>query len=117
MGIGLIHTLDLPSKWHETPYLGLGYVLLIGASLVAAGGVIAGRNRRWAHLAVAVAAIPLAGYVVSRTVGLPAATGDIGNWLEPLGLASLFVEGAVLLLIAECSLSVRESQSLESVRT
>jgi len=39
----------------------------------------------------------------SRTVGLPAATGDIGNWLEPVGLASLFVEATVVLLIAQCS--------------
>jgi hypothetical protein len=36
--------------------------------------------------------------VLTRTVGLPGATDDIGNWLEPLGLASLFVEGAVILL-------------------
>ncbi len=35
------------------------------------------------------------GYVLSRTTGLPQATGDIGNWTEPLGLASLFVEGGV----------------------
>jgi hypothetical protein len=27
---------------------------------------------------------------------LPNATGDIGNWLEPLGLASLVVEGLVV---------------------
>jgi hypothetical protein len=36
----------------------------------------------------------------SRTTGLPAATGDIGNWSEPLGMASLFVEGSVALLSA-----------------
>jgi hypothetical protein len=29
-------------------------------------------------------------------VGLPNATADIGNWLEPLGLASLVVEGFVV---------------------
>jgi hypothetical protein len=37
-----------------------------------------------------------AGYVINRTVGLPQATDDIGNWTEPLGLASLLVEGFVI---------------------
>ena len=39
-------------------------------------------------------------YILSRTTGLPNATGDIGNWSEPLGLASLFVEGAVIAVAA-----------------
>ena len=39
-------------------------------------------------------------FVVSRTVGLPNGADDIGNWWEPLGLASLFVEGALVVLAA-----------------
>ena len=34
--------------------------------------------------------------MLSRTTGLPNAMDDIGNWTEPLGLASLFVEGGVV---------------------
>jgi len=46
-----------------------------------------------------IAALTLAGYTVSRTVGLPGDEGgDIGNWTEPLGLASLLIEGIVVLL-------------------
>ena len=48
----------------------------------------------------AAAARAIVGFVCSRTVGLPASSGDIGNWWEPLGLASLFVEGAVVALAA-----------------
>lgn len=113
MGIGLIHTLDLPSKWHETPYLGVAYVVLIGASLIAAAGVVASTHRRWLQLAIAAAASPLLGYALSRTTGLPLANGDVGNWFEPLGLASLFVEAMVLLLIAQCSLAIN-TRSLRS---
>jgi hypothetical protein len=36
--------------------------------------------------------------VINRTVGMPNATEDVGNWLEPLGLASLFVEALVTLV-------------------
>jgi hypothetical protein len=35
---------------------------------------------------------------LSRTTGLPGAMGDIGNWTEPLGLASLYVEACVFAL-------------------
>jgi hypothetical protein len=43
--------------------------------------------------------------VLSRTTGLPSATGDIGNWTEPLGLASLFVEGAVVVIATGAALA------------
>jgi hypothetical protein len=43
-------------------------------------------------LTTAVAAAPFLAYVASRSVGLPGAPDNIGNWTEPLGLAALFVE-------------------------
>lgn len=43
--------------------------------------------------AAALAGSVLLGYVVDRTIGMPNATGDIGNWTEPLGLTSIVVEG------------------------
>jgi hypothetical protein len=41
---------------------------------------------------------PLVGYVLSRSTGLPSDSGDIGNWSEPLGLVSMFVETLVIAL-------------------
>ena len=58
------------------------------------------RDDRMALLAAAaLAAAVIIGYVLSRTTGLPAATADIGNWTESLGIASLFVEGTVVLVV------------------
>ena len=51
----------------------------------------------------------MAGYIVNRTVGLPGATGDIGNWTEPLGLASLVVEGLVAICGVGGFLAARRS--------
>jgi hypothetical protein len=48
----------------------------------------------------------ITGYTLTRTVGLPSATGDVGNWLEPLGLASLFVE-SILVAVTAYVLGVR----------
>ena len=101
LGVGLIHFLDVVERFHETAYLGVLYLALIAACLVAARHLILVGDRRSWILAGGLAAVTFAAYAVSRTVGLPASTDDIGNWAEPLGLASLFVEGAVVLLSAD----------------
>ena len=95
-GIGLIHLLDAIGKYHETRYVFWMYIALILGCVVTAGAVLFTRVRATFLLAAGLAASAAAGYVLSRTTGLPNATGDIGNWTEPLGLASLFVEGAVV---------------------
>jgi hypothetical protein len=98
LGIALIHLLDLPGKIEETPYLGWLFIALIVTS-VGLAGMLAVRDDRAAFLAAGgVAALVIIGYVINRTVGLPGAMEDIGNWLEPLGPASLFVEGTVVLV-------------------
>jgi hypothetical protein len=56
-------------------------------------------RRSWLA-ALGIAGATLVAYAVNRTVGMPGAMDDIGNWLEPLGLASLFIEGTVVLLSA-----------------
>jgi hypothetical protein len=99
-GIALIHLLDSIGKFSETPYIAWMYVALMAGSLAVAAGLLHSRDRRLWLAAGALAASAIAGYVINRTVGLPNATGDIGNWTEPLGLASLFVEGTVVAVSA-----------------
>ncbi|HEY6795287.1 MAG TPA: hypothetical protein VI248_11470 [Kineosporiaceae bacterium] len=100
LGIGLIHLLDLPGKWEETRWMGVAYLGLIAAT-IACAELLLRRDAGWPLAAAgAVATGPLAGFILTRTTGLPGATDDIGNWGEPLGLASLFTEIATLLLIA-----------------
>ena len=95
-GVALIHLLDLPGKFGETPYLAWLYIgLILGCIVVAAALIRHSDPRAW----TAAALLPLGalvGYTLTRTVGLPQAMGDIGNWAEPLGLASLFVEGSLV---------------------
>ena len=98
LGIALIHVIDLPGKLEETPYLGVGYGLLVVAALLLAEALRRRGDRVVWFATALLAASTVLGYVLSRTTGLPGATDDIGNWLEPLGVASLFVEGVVVLL-------------------
>lgn len=96
LGIALIHLLDVVSKFQETPYLGALYVVLI-AGCAGAAALLLRRDARagWRLAAVAPAAT-LVAFFLSRTTGLPMSSGDVGNWAEPLGLASMFCEAAVL---------------------
>jgi hypothetical protein len=97
-GIALIHLLDSIGKYHETRYVFWLYVgLMVGSVLTAAFVLTRGSRLAWSA-AAALATGAIAGYVLSRTTGLPNAKDDIGNWTEPLGLASLFVEGCVVAL-------------------
>ena len=109
LGVGLIHFLDVVDKFHETAYIGVLYLALIAGCLVAARHLILVGDRRSWLLAGGLAAATFAAYAVSRTLGLPASGDDIGNWAEPLGLASLFVEGAVVLLSADMLAHARRS--------
>jgi hypothetical protein len=100
LAVALIHLLDVISKLHDTPYLGLMYILLMVASVAVAFAVLhTGRPIVWAAAGL-LAALTLVGFILGRTTGLPSSSSDIGNWSEGLGLASMFVEIAVILLSA-----------------
>ena len=70
-----------------------------GAASVALAGVLIATSdaRAWAA-ATMLAALAIVAYVLSRTTGLPQSSDDVGNWSEPLGVASLFVEGSLVAL-------------------
>ena len=98
LAIALIHVLDAPGKFHETPYLGWGYVVLIAACLVVGGMLMERGDRRAWMAAVVISVIAFVAYALSRTTGLPQASDDVGNWFEPLGVATLFAEVMVTLI-------------------
>ena len=99
LGIALIHVLDLEGKLDELPYVGALFIGLIIACLVLAEALIRSDHPLVWWAAGIVAGATIVGFSISRTSGLPGDNGDdVGNWLEPLGLASLLVEGIVVLL-------------------
>jgi hypothetical protein len=79
----LIHFLDVVDQFHETAYIGVLYLAVIAACLLAARHLILVGDRRSWLLAGGVAGATALAYAVSRTIGLPASTDDIGNWAEP----------------------------------
>jgi hypothetical protein len=98
LGVALIHLLDAPGKYGETRYVFWLYIALI-VSALATSAVLLHQDSRLGWVATGVlAGMTMIAFTLSRTTGLPAATDDIGNWSEPLGLASLLVEGCLVAL-------------------
>lgn len=97
-GVALIHLLELQTKLKEVPYIGVGYVFLIASCVIAAAMLVHRNSRLGWTIAGGVALATLIGFSLTRTVGLPQSKGDIGNWLEPMGLAALFIEACVVML-------------------
>jgi hypothetical protein len=98
LGIGAIHFLQIVDTFQSTPLLGLAYVALITACVaVAAWLLVSGDVRVWAAAGLVSVAVIL-GYAFTRFVGTTFDNQDVGNWSCMLGLASLFVEAALLAL-------------------
>jgi vacuolar-type H+-ATPase subunit I/STV1 len=91
-GIAVIHILDLPGKFAEAPYLAFGYIGIIVVAGIMIERLLTGKRTVDYLMSSVLSVAVLIGFVINRTVGMPGATGDIGNWLEPLGFLSLFVE-------------------------
>jgi hypothetical protein len=95
------HIPPAPSHLREVPYIGLGFVVLTALCLAAAM-ILAIPSLRLAwqpawRVAATSCSVAIAAYVVSRTVGLPGMSDDIGHWTEPYGLVSICSESVVVL--------------------
>jgi uncharacterized membrane protein HdeD (DUF308 family) len=96
---GAIHSIDAPSSFGDATYKGLLFLANGIAAIIAAFGIYRG-ERTWGWgLGVLVAGGALVSYVFSRTVGLPGLPPDV--WLEPLGILSLMVEAAFIVLFVQ----------------
>ncbi len=99
LATGLIHGVEGPANYHEAAYKGILFFLNAAGALVAARGIYRGAKLWGWTLGVLLSGGALMLYIVSRTIGLPGLEIDDG-WFEPLGVASLLVEGLYILVYA-----------------
>jgi len=94
------HVPPTPAHLREVPYIGLGFVVLTALCLTSALILAVPRFRlawrpAWSVGAVS-CSVAIAAYLLSRSVGLPGMSDDIGHWTEPLGLVSICSEAVVV---------------------
>jgi hypothetical protein len=118
LAVSVIHVIDqegIPGT-KEPGYLAAGYWVLEVVAVVAAIALVASRMWLGWLLAAAVALGPLVGYALSRGIGLPGYTDDIGNWTEPIGVVSLVNEGLLLVISVAVLAQIVRRRSLATAR-
>ena len=95
-GVCLVHLLDGPGSLTDAFYIG-ALELALAAACVPLGVLLVVRPTRsiWT-VALALNIAAMAAFVLSRTIGLPGSTDDIGNWGQTLGFLNLFTEAALI---------------------
>jgi hypothetical protein len=101
IGVAVIHFSQVVSTIQQTQWLGIAFLALTLACTVLAGQLLQGGSRLlWAQVA-ALNFIAIGGYIFTRLFSTPFDNTDVGNWSEMLGLAALFIEGALVMLTAQ----------------
>lgn len=94
--IGMLHILTAQKEYDEAAYMGYLFAANFFGSLIAAWGIY----HRWLWgwmLGFVISAGSIAGYIWSRTLGMPEM--NVEEWFSPYGIVSLSLEGAFILLV------------------
>jgi len=119
LAVAAVHVTDQGglTTLNSPAWIGWGYRLIeVGGVLTALTLLLplsARLGRPWLGWAAGVllGAGPFLAYVTSRTVGLPGDSGDIGNWGYWVGIVSLIVESALVVLSTGMLLGLRQRGS------
>ncbi len=94
--IGLLHIMTAQGEYEEAAYMGYLFAANFFGSLIAAFGIYHKQFWGW-MLGLLIAAGSIAGYIWSRTFGMPEM--NVEEWFSPYGLVSMSVETAFVFLV------------------
>lgn len=92
------HLPVIPEHLRAAPYLGVLFILFVLGAWTAAVLLLNTEDRRVSLAAMILCALAIGAYALTRTVALPQAADDVGNWLEPLGVIAVLSEAVVVVL-------------------
>jgi hypothetical protein len=91
-----IHMTLVPDHLREAPYAGALFIALSAAALATAMLLSAADHDLAWLAAIAISLGALVAYFLSRSIGLPSLRDDIGDWVNPLGVAAVACEALTL---------------------
>lgn len=95
---GAVHLPVTPEHLMEAPYIGIAFIVLMAACAVLAGAMLAWDSTIVWVMSCLTCGVAVVAYALTRTVALPQIGDDVGNWLEPLGVAAVLAEAATVAL-------------------
>ena len=112
--VALIHSIQAPDAFSEAGYVGaLFIVAVVACVLLATTMTRTSDDRAWMAVG-GVAGLILIGYILSRSVGLPGFTSDMGEWDSSRGLAAMVAESTLVVLSGTVLLMRREAAVAEA---
>jgi hypothetical protein len=108
----VIHIDLVPEHLREAPYAGILFALLAASTLLLAGLVLVRDQPSAWTVTGAISLAAIAGYALSRTVGLPSMDDDVGDWLNPLGVVAVCAETLTVLISLRCALVRTTSRTM-----
>jgi hypothetical protein len=109
IAVGIIHALQIPGQLSGAAWLSAGFWMLAVVAPLAGLWLLARPSPLGWTFGGLVCLLAGVGYILTRSVGLPGDPGDVGNWLEPMGIAALITEGVVVILAVLAVASLRSS--------
>lgn len=103
----------------EARYMGVLFIVLSSACVLIGATLISADPPIVYLLATVTCGLAMIGYVLTRSIAFPMLSGDVGNWLEPLGITSMVAEAVVVAasLAALRTSGSRRSRAYESLTT
>lgn len=116
VGIVGVHLADLPAKWEETRYIAWMYIGAVIFGLFLVDRLVVKTSKR-DYLASSFLSISvLVGYIINRSIGMPGAKEDIGNWFEPLGFLSIVIELFAVWHSVHAFLTIQKIESQQATK-
>jgi len=105
--IGLLHIITAQKEYDEAAYMGYLFAASFFGSLIAAFGIHHKQLWGW-MLGFVISIVSIAGYIWSRTFGMPGM--NVEDWFSPYGIISMSLEVVFILLVLLRAWKIRSAE-------
>jgi hypothetical protein len=114
LGAASAHLPVISAHLAEAPYMGVLFIIFSAACVLLAATLISFDARLLYWLSLLSCAAAVTAYAATRLVPFPMLADDRGNWLEPLGVASVGAEAIAVIAAVRALAPVRRAGRLVS---